>query len=32
LANERHGREIAEGESWLETFLRRHPDLRNAVA
>jgi hypothetical protein len=32
LAIERHGREIAEGEGWLETFLQHHPELGDAVA
>jgi hypothetical protein len=32
LASERHRDAISEGETWVDTFLRRHPQLRRAVA
>jgi hypothetical protein len=32
LATQRYGKEIAEGEAWVEAFLRHHPALRNVVS
>ena len=31
LATQRHGKEIAEGEAWVEAFVHRHPGLQDAV-
>jgi len=31
LATQRHGKEIAEGEAFVEAFVHRHPGLRTAV-
>ena len=31
LAAQRYGKEIAEGEAWVEAFVHRHPGLRDVV-
>lgn len=31
LATQRYGKEIAEGEAWVEGFVHRHPGLRDVV-
>ena len=31
LATQRYGKEIAEGEAWVEAFVHRHPGLQDAV-